>query len=141
MKLSTQSRPPICPGPLQGSRVLIQADIPARFIPLSSLSCFSSALKLPLDFSVDTKDCCLAIIRERVEDLCNNATDAGKILNGLDFPCSNGNLEPNAYATNLTAWDVMCGLHCLASCHVSDGAYALGPGWVKGFLHPYACQC
>lgn len=77
-------------------------------------------LKSSLDFSYPLSSsfaCNPTVVSGRVIDLLNNATDSGKILNGLDFPLFNGSLEVNAYATDLAAWDVTRGLH-----HLDPGA-------------------
>ena len=43
----------------------------------------------------------------------DNAREGGKILNGLDFPKWNSNLEPNDLAVDIDAWEYTRGLHCL----------------------------
>lgn len=49
----------------------------------------------------------------RVRDLWDNRHSSGKILNALDLPLYDGNTEPTEYASDLHAWDVTRGHHCI----------------------------
>ena len=51
------------------------------------------------------------VVSGTVQDLLDNATKDGRILNGLDFPLFNGNLQMNGYSTDITAWHSTIGIH------------------------------
>ena len=68
------------------------------------------------------------VVSGTVQDLLDNATKSGKILNGLDFPIFNGSLDVNPYATDITAWHATLGIHCVdptTPYPTSDMAYGL----------------
>ena len=48
-----------------------------------------------------------------VRDIWDNRHPSGKILNALDLPLYDGNTEPTEYASDLHAWDVTRGHHCI----------------------------
>lgn len=60
-----------------------------------------------------TESCNPLVLSGVIQDLLDNAnnTDSSKILNALDFPLWDGSREATAYATNIAAWDITCGLH------------------------------
>lgn len=112
------------------------------FLPFFSST---SKLKPCLDTSWLTEGGIPTVVSGRVSDLLNNATDTGKILNGLDFPMYNSSLDINAFATDLAAWDVTRGLHHLdpgASYPTEDMAWGLcGHKHCFTFVHVDAEGC
>ena len=47
----------------------------------------------------------------RVRDIWDNRHPSGRILNALDLPQYDGNVEPTKYTSDLHAWDVTRGHH------------------------------
>ncbi|KDR65298.1 hypothetical protein GALMADRAFT_82023, partial [Galerina marginata CBS 339.88] len=64
------------------------------------------------DFSVINKKTCVpSVVTGYVNDLLENASSTGKILNGLDFPMWTSNRQLNDYETDTVAWDSTRGTH------------------------------
>ncbi len=56
--------------------------------------------------ATSSRKCSPLISSGKTGDLLQNARDPnGKILNGLEFPMWNANMDPNSYAADLIAWD------------------------------------
>lgn len=55
--------------------------------------------------------CGPTVVSGRVRDLWDNRHASGRILNALDLPLYDGNVEPNEYTSDLHAWDVTRGHH------------------------------
>lgn len=67
----------------------------------------------PADYSIKPANnvCGPTVVSGRVRDLWDNRHPSGRILNALDLPLYDGNLEPTEYTSDLHAWDVTRGHH------------------------------
>ncbi|KJA20592.1 hypothetical protein HYPSUDRAFT_142053, partial [Hypholoma sublateritium FD-334 SS-4] len=65
------------------------------------------------DYSIKPANngCEPTVVSGRVRDLWDNRHPSGRILNALDLPLYDGNMEPTEYTSNLHAWDVTRGHH------------------------------
>ncbi|KDR81335.1 hypothetical protein GALMADRAFT_59822, partial [Galerina marginata CBS 339.88] len=63
------------------------------------------------DFSVIDEQANPAVVTGYVNDLLENASSTGKILNGLDFPMWTSNRRLNKYETHTVAWDAVRATH------------------------------
>ena len=66
-----------------------------------------------VDFSVINPgtDCVPSVVSGHVNDLLENASSTGKILNGLDLPMWSVYRPLNVYETDAVAWDFTRGTH------------------------------
>ncbi|KAF8883755.1 hypothetical protein CPB84DRAFT_1817024 [Gymnopilus junonius] len=65
---------------------------------------------------ISSRTCTPTVVSGTVQDLFDNATDQGKILNGLDFCMWQGSLSPNPYAVDIVAWDIINRIHHADPC-------------------------
>ena len=53
------------------------------------------------------------VVSGQVRDLWDNCHPSGKILNALDLPLCSGDMELTTHGSDLHAWDVTRGHHCI----------------------------
>lgn len=76
-----------------------------HFFPLPGVSHIRS------DYSVDSSSLVPTLVSGYASDILLNSSATGRILNGLEFPMSDADHQPNSYSADLAAWDVTRGQH------------------------------